>query len=136
MPSYTDAQLREILGLQRIGVVGCSSTPGKDAHDIPKYLLDHGYEIVPINPNADEIFGTNAYDSLGAVDRDLDIVNVFRPSDELPDIADAFLARDDATVLWTQLGIRDTAVAERVDAAGRIIVQDRCLKVEHRRLHR
>ena len=133
METFTDAQFREILAQQRIGVVGCSSTPGKDAHEVPNYLLEQGYEIVPINPTAEEIFGLEAYDSLSAVDRQLDIVNVFRPSEELPEIADAFLARDDANVLWTQLGICDDEVAERVERAGRIMVQDRCIKVEHRR---
>lgn len=134
MPTLTDAQLREILGQQRIGVVGCSSTPGKAAHEVPQYLLNNGYDIVPINPTADQIFGIDAADSLSAVEQQLDIVNVFRPSEELSGIADEFLNRTDTTVLWTQRGIKDTDVAERVTAAGNIVVQDRCIKVTHRRL--
>lgn len=133
MSEFTDAQFREILSQERIGVIGCSSTPGKDAHEIPKYLLDNGYDVVPINPNAGEIFGIDAYDSLSAVDRELDIVNVFRPSEELPGIAEELLAREDANVLWTQLGIRNDEVANRVKQDGRIVIQDRCIKVEHRR---
>ena len=134
MPTLTDAQLREILGQQRIGVVGCSSTPGKAAHEVPQYLLNNGYDIVPINPTADQIFGIDAADSLSAVEQQLDIVDVFRPSEELSGIADEFLNRTDTTVLWTQRGIKDTDVAERVTAAGNIVVQDRCIKVTHRRL--
>lgn len=134
MPVTSDAELREILGLERIAVVGCSRHPAKDAHTIPKYLLEHGYDVVPVNPNADEIFGREAYDSLVDVPGEIDVVNVFRPSEEVGAVVDAALERDDVTVIWTQLGIRDDAAAERAEAAGKRVVQDRCMKVEHRRL--
>jgi len=134
MPVESDAELREILGLETIAVVGCSSTPGKAAHDIPKYLDEHGYEVVPVNPFADEILGREAYDSLADVEEDIDVVDVFRPSDEVSDIVDAALERDDVKVVWTQLGIRDDEAAERAEAAGRKVVQDKCMKVEHQRL--
>ncbi|WP_134672081.1 CoA-binding protein [Halorussus marinus] len=134
MPVESDPELREILGLETIAVVGCSSTPGKDAHEIPKYLREHGYEVIPINPHADEIFGREAYDSLSDVDERVDIVDVFRPSEEVADIVDEALERDDVRVIWTQLGIADDEAAERAEAAGKRVVQDRCLKVEHGRL--
>jgi predicted CoA-binding protein len=134
MPVTSDAELREILGLDRIAVVGCSATPGKDAHEIPKYLLDQGYDVVPVNPSADEIFGRAAYDSLADVPGEVDVVDVFRPGDEVAGIVDAALEREDVKVVWTQLGIRDDEAAERAETAGRRVVQDRCMKVEHRRL--
>jgi predicted CoA-binding protein len=134
MPAESDAELREILGLETVAVVGCSSTPGKDAHEIPKYLLDHGYDVIPVNPYADEIFGRRAYDSLAAVEEEIDVVNVFRPSGEVSDIVDAALDRDDVLVIWTQLGIRDPAAAARAEEEGKMVVQDRCMKVEHGRL--
>jgi predicted CoA-binding protein len=134
MPVESDAELREILGLETIAVVGCSSTPGKDAHDIPNYLLEHGYEVVPVNPYADEIFGREAYDSLADVEEEIDVVNVFRPSEEVPGIVDAALERDDVLVIWTQLGIRDDSAATRAESAGKTMVQDHCMKVEHSRL--
>jgi predicted CoA-binding protein len=134
MPVESDAELRELLGLRRIAVVGCSSTPGKDAHTIPKYLKDHGYEVFPVNPFADEILGEPAYDSLSDVNETIDIVNVFRPSEEVGDIVDEALDRDDVKVIWTQLGIRDDDAARRAEADGRHVVQDRCMKVEHQRL--
>ncbi|WP_135805250.1 CoA-binding protein [Halorussus marinus] len=134
MPVESDPELREILGLETIAVVGCSSTPGKDAHEIPKYLREHGYKVIPINPHADEIFGREAYDSLSDVDERVDIVDVFRPSEEVADIVDEALERDDVRVIWTQLGIADDEAAERAEAAGKRVVQDRCLKVEHGRL--
>lgn len=130
----TDAELREILELETIAVVGCSTTPGKAAHDIPKYLLDNGYDVIPVNPFADEIFGRNAYDTLTEVDESIDIVNVFRPSDEVAGVIDATLHRDDVSVIWTQLGIRDDEAARRAESANKRVVQDMCMKVEHQRL--
>jgi predicted CoA-binding protein len=134
MPVESDAELREILGMTRVAVVGCSTTPGKDAHEIPKYLLDNGYEVIPVNPHADEVFGREAYDSLADVDEQVEIVNVFRPSEEVADIVDEALDRDDVRVVWTQLDIADDEAAERATAAGKRVVQDRCIKVEHQRL--
>jgi predicted CoA-binding protein len=134
MPAESDAELREILGLETVAVVGCSSTPGKDAHEIPKYLLGHGYDVIPVNPHADEIFGRRAYDSLAAVEEEIDVVNVFRPSGEVSDIVDAALDRDDVLVIWTQLGVRDPTAAARAEEEGKMVVQDRCMKVEHGRL--
>jgi len=134
MPIEGDDELRDVLELDTIAVVGCSSTPGKDAHEIPKYLRDHGYEVIPVNPFADEIFGREAADSLADVDEEIDIVDVFRPSEEVSEIVDAVLERDDVDVVWMQLGIRDDDAAKRAEDAGKRVVQDRCMKVQHGRL--
>jgi hypothetical protein len=130
MPASTE-QIREILDYETIAVVGCSTTPGKAAHDIPKYLLDHGYEVIPINPYADEVFGIEAYDSLEDVPDGVDIVDVFRPSEETGPIVDAAAEREDVKAIWLQLGIRNDEAGERAEAAGKLFVQDRCIKVEH-----
>ncbi len=134
MPVERDDELRDILELDTVAVVGCSSTPGKDAHEIPKYLREHGYEVIPVNPYADEIFGRKAYDSLTEVEANIDIVDVFRPSEEVAGIVDNAIERDDAGVIWTQLGIRDDEAAKRAEDAGKRVVQDHCMKVEHQRL--
>ncbi|WP_458206292.1 CoA-binding protein [Haladaptatus sp. NG-SE-30] len=134
MPVENDDELRDILELDTVAVVGCSTTPGKDAHEIPKYLREHGYDVIPVNPFADEIFGRKAYDSLTDVDEEIDIVDVFRPSDEVAGIVENALERDDVDVIWTQLGIRDDDAAERAEDAGKRVVQDHCMKVEHERL--
>lgn len=123
-----------MLDLETIAVVGCSSTAGKAAHDIPAYMQRHGYEIVPVNPYADEILGRSAADSLADVEAEIDIVDVFRPSEEVSGIVDEVLERDDVQVVWLQLGIEDTEAAARAEDAGLDVVMDRCLKVEHRRL--
>jgi predicted CoA-binding protein len=134
MPVESDSGLRELLELNRVAVVGCSSTPGKDAHEIPAYLREHGYDVIPVNPYADEIFGRDAYDSLADVDETVDLVDVFRPSEEVAGIVDDAVARDDVQAVWTQLGIRDDDDAARAEDAGLRVVQNKCIKVEHRRL--
>ena len=129
-----DEELKEVLALDTIAVVGCSSTPGKDAHEIPRYLEEHGYTILPVNPHAEEIFGRTAYDSLADVEEEIDIVDVFRPSEEVSAIVDAALDREDSPVIWTQLGIRDSEATDRAEAAGLTVVEDKCMKVDHQRL--
>jgi predicted CoA-binding protein len=135
MPVETDDELRAILeGTETIAVVGCSTSPGKAAHDIPRYMLDHGFDVVPVNPYADEIFGRTAYDSLAEVPDEIDMVDVFRPSEETGPIVDSAIDRDDVETIWLQLGITNDEAGKRADAAGKQYVEDRCLKVEHRRL--
>jgi len=134
MPVESDDRLREILDHDTIAVVGCSTTPGKAAHDVPKYLHERGYEVIPVNPYADEVLGREAYDSLSAVEKSVDLVEVFRPSEEVPEVVGEALDRDDVRVVWLQLGITHDEVGHRVEEDGREFVQDRCLKVEHQRL--
>ena len=133
MAPTTDVDMDAVLDAETIAVVGCSSTPGKAAHGVPKYLKEHGYTVVPVNPYADEIFGVEAYDTLDEVEERVDMVDVFRPSDEVPGIVDQVLDREDVDTVWLQLGIRHDAAGERVRDSGRAFVQDRCLKVVHRR---
>jgi hypothetical protein len=134
MPIESDDELRDVLDLQTIAVVGASTTPGKAAHGIPAYMERQGYEIVPVNPYAEEVLGKRAYDSLADVEEEIDIVDVFRPSEEVAGIVDAALDREDVQVIWTQLDIRDDDAAEKAEADGRRVVQDKCLKVEHQRI--
>lgn len=138
MPVSDDATLRELLEHDRIAVVGCSSTPGKAAHEIPAYLQRQGYEIVPVNPYADEILGREAVDSLGEVAEEIDLVDVFRPSEEVAGIVDETLDRKasegDVEAIWLQLGIHGDEAVEKAEDAGLTVVEDRCLKVEHQRL--
>jgi predicted CoA-binding protein len=136
MPVRDRDEIREILDADTVVVIGCSTTPGKAAHDVPKYLADNGYDVVPVNPYADEVFGREAYDGLLDVPEDIDveIVDVFRPSDELDGIVDDVLEHGGVDVLWTQTGIADREATDRAEKAGVRVVEDRCIKVEHRRL--
>lgn len=134
MPVESDDELRQLLQYDTIAVVGCSSTPGKAAHDIPKYLLEHGYNVIPVNPYADEIFGKTAYDSLDDVEEEIDLVDVFRPGEEAPGIVEQAIGRGDVNAVWLQLDITSDDAAEKAEDAGLQFVQDKCMKVEHRRL--
>ena len=138
MVTTSDDDLRDLLSLDRIAVVGCSATPGKAAHDIPTYLDRHGYDVSPVNPYADEVLDREAVDSLADVEGEIDIVNVFRPSEEVPDIVDEAIARKesrgDVRAVWLQSNITHDEAAARAEAAGLDVVQDRCMKVEHQRL--
>jgi len=133
-----DEKLRDLLAMNRIAVVGCSSTPGKAAHEIPAYLQRHGYEITPVNPFADEILGEPAADSLAEVESEIELVNVFRPSEEVDGIVQEVLDRketkQDVEGLWLQLGIGDADAELAAEDAGLTVVSDRCMKVEHQRL--
>jgi uncharacterized protein len=131
MPVEDEDGLREILALDRIAVVGASTDYDKAAHIVPAYLQRKGYEIYPVNPFADEVFGQPAVDSLAALDRPIDVVQVFRPSEEVEGIVEQALERDDVQAIWLQLGIRDDDAARRAERAGLRVVQDRCMKVEH-----
>ncbi|WP_336022912.1 CoA-binding protein [Halobellus salinisoli] len=140
MPITDDDGLRSVLNAETVAVVGCSTTPGKAAHDIPAYLQRNGYRIVPVNPFADEILGETAYDALADVpgDVEIDIVDVFRPSEEAGGVVDAAIERHesvgDVRAVWLQLGITDDDAGERAAEAGLDFVQDKCMKVEHARL--
>jgi predicted CoA-binding protein len=138
MTDAIDKTIRDLLDVETIAVVGCSATPGKAAHDVPAYLQRQGYEIIPVNPNRDEVLGRTAADSLADVAERVDLVDVFRPSEEVSRIVDAVLKRvqrhDDVRGIWLQQDIRDDAAADRARDAGLAVVQDRCLKVEHGRL--
>ena len=129
-----DERIRTILREMRtIAVVGCSKDPAKDAHRVPKYMQMHGYRIIPVNPTATEILGEKAYPSLDAVPIPYDAVDIFRPSPDVPPIVDLAI-RGPARVLWMQLGIRHEEAATKARAAGKTVVEDRCMMRDHARL--
>ncbi len=136
MPIENADNLRRILQYDRVAVVGASTSYEKAAHIVPAYLQRHGYELRPVNPNADEIFGEHAYDSLTDVTGVVDVVEIFRPSEEVRGIVTQALDRGDVNVIWMQPGIRNDGAALEAEAAGLDVVQDRCMKVEHGQLVR
>ena len=136
MPKEDPDKLRQILEYDRVAVVGASNSYEKAAHIVPAYLQRHGYELRPVNPNAEEIFGERAHDSLTDVTETIDVVEIFRPSEEVPEIVAQALARDDVKAIWMQPEIRNDEAALEAKAAGLDVVQDRCMKVEHGQLIR
>ncbi|HEX2021741.1 MAG TPA: CoA-binding protein [Candidatus Thermoplasmatota archaeon] len=118
-----------------LAVVGCSATPGKDAHEVPKHMLAQGYELYPVNPSAKEIFGKRVYASLADVPRPIELVNVFRPAEEAPGIARQAVELG-ARALWLQTGIRSPEARRIAEDAGLEYVEDACVRVVQRMLQR
>jgi predicted CoA-binding protein len=114
-----------------IAVVGLSTSPFKDAHRIPATMQQLGYRVIGVHPTAAELLGEPAYRRLADIDEHIDIVNVFRPADEAPGIAEQAVAVG-ADALWLQLGIRSAEAARIADAAGMDYVEDRCIAVDAR----
>ncbi len=130
-----DAAVREILTTyKRIAVVGMSKNPEKEAHTVPKYLLEHGYDIIPVNPTATEILGMRAFPNLKSISREYDVVDLFRPSEEVPPFVDEAIEDGRAKVIWMQLGIRNEEAARKAEGAGLKVIQSRCMRTEHQRL--
>ena len=128
------ADLREILMRSTtIGTVGASTKLAKPAGGVPQYLKEIGFHVIPVNPRASEIFGERSYPSLLDIEEPVDVVQVFRPSKEAPDIARQAV-QIGAKALWLQLGITSQEARIIAERAGLDYVEDRCMAVESRRL--
>ena len=126
--------LRRILKQTKtIAVVGLSANWWRPSFFAAKYLQEHGYRIVPVNPQYAEVLNEKCYPSLRAIPFKVDVVDCFRKSEEIPALADDAIAIG-TKVLWMQLGVINHAAAEKARAAGLEVVMDRCMKIEHGRL--
>jgi predicted CoA-binding protein len=124
-------ELRRIYAESRVvAVVGASPDPSKKAHAVPSYLQDIGYRIIPVNPYHDEIFGEPSYPTLMEVAESVDVVEVFRPSEDAPQIA-RLAAVMGAKVLWLQKGIVSEEAAQIAKDAGLTFVSDLCMGATH-----
>ncbi len=131
--SHSDEEIKEIFSLKNVAVVGMSKNMEKAAHYVPKYLSDNGYNIMPVNPTADQILDKKSYHSLDEIDQDIDIVDVFRPSDQvLPVIQEAIKKKP--KVIWLQEGIHNSEAEELARKEGIKVVFNRCMLAEHQRL--
>ena len=126
--------LRRILAENRVlAVVGLSADWFRPSYFAAKYMLEHGYRVIPVNPQYREVLGQKCYASLREVPEKVDMVDVFRKTADVPPIAEDAIAIG-AKVLWQQLGVKNEAAAARARAAGLETVMDRCVKIEHGRL--
>ena len=118
-----------------IAVVGLSSKRMRPSYGVSEYLQRSGYRIIPVNPTETEVLGEKSYATLDEVPEPIDIVDVFRRSEYVPDIVDAAI-RIKAKAVWMQEGVVHEAAAEKARAAGLEVIQDRCILKEHRRVMR
>jgi hypothetical protein len=133
---YSDAYLRDILTTVRtVAVVGASPRPDRPSHRVMAYLQAHGYRAIPVNPTAagDTIHGEKCRAALAEIGEPVDMVDVFRRSDQAGAVVDEAIAAG-AKIVWLQLGVRDDAAAARAEAAGLKIVMNRCPAIEIPRL--
>ena len=133
----TDEELRRVLTVARtIAIVGLSDKPERDSNAVARYLRSQGYRIIPVNPRISEALGETSFPRLGAIPPDvpIDIVDVFRRSDQVPPIVAEAIARR-APVVWMQLGVGHAAAAAQARAAGMTVFENSCIMVQHRRLH-
>ena len=133
-PKATAAHLARILNdCRTIAVVGLSPKPHRASFDVSRYLQAAGYRIIPVNPNATEVLGEKAYATLAeaAQHEKIDLVNCFRNSEDIPPVVDEAIAIG-AKAVWMQLGVAHAAAAAKAKAAGLVVVQDHCIKIDHR----
>ena len=135
MPVVDDvAGLRRILAQSRtIAVVGLSANWYRPSHFAAKYLQEHGYRVIPVNPNYAEVLGERCYPSVAAIPEPVDVVDGFRKPGEMVALAREAVAKG-ARVLWMQLGVRNDDAARIAGDAGLDVVMDRCMKIEHARI--
>jgi hypothetical protein len=131
---YSDKQLKKILTETKvIAVVGASRDPFKAAHRIPRFLKERGYKIIPVNPNAEMILGEKTYRYLQDIPEKIDLVNIFRPSNDCLEVAkDAVIVRP--KVIWMQLGIKNDEAKKIAEENGIEVIMDKCILIEHQRL--
>ena len=131
--SFSDQQITDILSLRTVAVIGMSKHSSKAAHYVPKYLIDNGYDVTPVNPTAEKILNISCYDSVSEIEDSVDIIDVFRPSEQI-----SFIIRDciekKPKVIWLQEGIHDFESEELARKAGILVVFNRCMLAEHMRL--
>lgn len=131
--SHTDEQIEQILSYKKVAVIGISKNPSKAAHYVPKYLSENGYDVVPVNPTADEILNKKCYSSISEVSEQIDIVEIFRPSDQVfPFVQKAIEKRP--KVIWLQEGIHNSEAEKLARKEGIDVVFNRCMLAEHQRL--
>ncbi|MDE1872237.1 MAG: CoA-binding protein [Thaumarchaeota archaeon] len=131
--THSDEQIKKIYELKNIAVVGMSKNPEKAAHYVPKYLAEQGYNIIPVNPTTSEILEKKCYPNLLDIPVPIDIVDVFRPSDQVkPVIEEAIKMKP--KVIWLQEGIHDPEAESMAKKAGIDVVFNRCMLAEHQRL--
>ena len=131
--SHSDEEIKQIFSLKKIAVVGMSRHTTKAAHFVPKYLTEQGFDITPVNPNTDKILGEKSYPSLSSIDHPIDIVDIFRPSEQvLSVVQDAIKLKP--KVIWLQEGIHNSKAEELARSNEIMVIFNRCMLAEHQRL--
>ena len=131
---HTDEEIRNIYNFKNIAVVGMSREPAKAAHFVPKYMIERGFNVIPVNPSAVEILGRRTYSRVSDIKSQVDILDVFRPSEDVYPIVEDSIRKRGIRVIWLQEGIHNSD-AEKIARDNNIeFVFNRCIMAEHMRL--
>jgi uncharacterized protein len=132
--NHTDEEIRKIYNFRNIAVVGMSRDPAKPAHLVPKYMVERGYNIIPVNPTASEILGRRTYSYVSDITSQIDIIDVFRPSKDVYQVVEDSIKKPGISVIWLQEGIHNVE-AEKIALDNKVdVVFNRCIMAEHMRL--
>ena len=130
----SDNEIRKMYDFKNIAVVGMSRDPVKAAHFVPEYMIERGYNIIPVNPSANEILGRRTYSKVSDIKSQVDIIDVFRPSEDVYSVVEDSVKKPGVKVIWLQEGIHN-AEAEKMALDNKInVVFNRCIMAEHMRL--
>jgi predicted CoA-binding protein len=134
--SHSDSEIKRFYQFKNIAVVGMSKSEGKPAHFVPKYLIEHGYNVIPVNPTlTTEVLGRKSYPSIADVPEKIDVVDIFRRSEDVPAaVDDAIKKKDGIKVIWMQSGIYNEEAEKKAKENGIDVVYNRCMMTEHMRL--
>ena len=131
---HSDNEIQKMYNFKNIAVVGMSRDPVKAAHFVPKYMIEIGYNIIPVNPSANEILGKITYTKVSDIKSQVDMIDVFRPSEDVYSVVEDSVKKPDVKVIWLQEGIHN-AEAEKMALDNKIdVVFNRCIMAEHMRL--
>ncbi len=131
---HSDDEIRKIYMLRNIAVVGMSKNEEKATHYVPKYLIDRGYNVIPVNPTATEILGRKAYPTVSSIPDRIDIVDIFRRSEDVAPVVEDTLKKEGIKVIWMQEGIYNKEAEKMAKEKDISAIYNRCMMAEHRRL--
>ena len=131
---HTDEEIIKIYNFKNIAVVGMSRDPAKAAHFVPKYMIEMGYNVIPVNPSAAEILGRRTYSRVSDIKSEVDIVDVFRPSEDVYPVVEDSIKKPGIRVIWLQEGIHNSNGEKIAQESNIDFVFNRCIMAEHMRL--
>ena len=129
--SHSPSDIHKILELKNIAVVGMSNTEGKPANFVPQYLIENGYNVIPVNPTTTEVLGRKTYPKVSDVPEQVDIVDIFRRSEDVRPVVDDAIKKKGIKVIWMQSGIYNKDAERKAKENGIDVVYNRCMKVDH-----
>ncbi len=131
---HSDEQIKRILKLKNIAVVGVSKSPEKPSHFVPRFLIEHGYTIIPVNPTTPTVLAMRCFQKVSDIEDKVDVVDVFRRSEDVYSVVQDVIKKEGVSVLWLQEGIHNMDAEKLAIENGIDVVYNRCMMAEHTRL--